>query len=40
MFKNIDGNNIEDYTNELDQLFNSDRGFLYSRTIYKVKNNE
>lgn len=40
MFKNVDENNIEDYTNELDQLFNSDRGFLYSRTIYKVKNNE
>jgi len=40
MFKNVDENNIDDYTNELDQLFNSDRGFLYSRTIYKVKNNE
>lgn len=40
MFKNVGENNIDDYTNELDQLFNSDRGFLYSRTIYKVKNNE
>ncbi len=40
MFKNVGENNIDDYTNKLDQLFNSDRGFLYSRTIYKVKNNE
>lgn len=40
MFKNVDEKNIDEYTNKLDQLFNSDRGFLYSRTIYKVKNNE
>lgn len=40
MFKNVDENNIEEYINELDQLFNSNRGFLHSRTIYKVKNNE
>jgi hypothetical protein len=40
MFKKVDENNINDYTNKVDQLFNSDRGFLYSRTIYKVKNNE
>ena len=41
MFKTVDNSNIEEYNNKIDSMFkNIDNGFLYTKTIYKVKNNE
>lgn len=40
-FNTVDSNNISEYNNKIDEMFNNvDRGFLYTETVYKVKSNE
>lgn len=41
LFNSVDNSNIENYIKEIDNMFNNtDRGFLYTETVYKVKSNE
>ena len=40
MFKNVDEDNILEYNGRINSMLDTDLGFLYKETIYKVKNNE
>lgn len=41
LFNTMDNSNILESANQIDEMFNNvDRGFLYTETVYKVKNNE
>lgn len=41
LFTNLNSNNVNEFSNRIDVLFNNiDKGFLYKETVYKVKNNE
>lgn len=37
MFKSVNSSNIKEYSSKIDQMFKTDRGFLYKETIFKVK---
>lgn len=40
MFKNVNEDNIDEYNGRINSMLDTDLGFLYKETIYKVKNNE
>ena len=41
LFNTVDNANILEYVCQIDEMFNNvDRGFLYTETVYRVKNNE
>lgn len=40
MFKNVNEDNILEYNGRINSMLETDLGFLYKETIYKVKNNE
>jgi len=41
LFNSVSENNVDSYVETIDDMFgNIDRGFLYTETVYKVKNNE
>lgn len=40
MFKNVNEDNILEYNGRINSMLDTDLGFLYKETIYKVKNNE
>lgn len=41
LFKNVNESNVQNYSNKITKLIpNNDKGFLYKKTIYKVKKNE
>ena len=39
-FKNVSEENVDEYVEDIDSKLNTDRGFLYNETIYRVKKNE
>lgn len=40
MFRNVNEENIIEYNGRINSMLDTDLGFLYKETIYKVKNNE
>lgn len=40
MFYNVNNSNVKEYKERIDSMLDTDLGFLYKETIYKVKNNE
>lgn len=40
MFKNVNSENADSYQEYIDAKLNTDRGFLYKETVYKVKKND
>lgn len=41
MFTSVNDNNVKEYNDTINNMFqNTDKGFLYKETVYKVKNNE
>lgn len=39
MFKNVSQDNVDEYQEYIDNKLNTDRGFLYKETVYRVKKN-
>lgn len=40
LFNNVNGDNVEEYNQKIEENFNCDNGFLNKETIYKVKKND
>lgn len=40
LFNSVNGDNIENYSKQIEEMFNTDYGFFNKETIYKVKKND